>query len=238
MAGCLNSYIENWPALVKICENEARRDKIDPIVKGKVTNMGLKRSAEELRDQLNPIANALDKMQSDTCTIAMAVDIWKSLGEEFESAPREVKRKYNARYDQAVTPAHLLAYLIDPHLCGKKLSQEEDDQAMEYAREKWPSLIPLIIKFKAQTPPCQSFKFDANVLKSVSSIEWWMANKSAVDEESMKGLKQLFSAVASSEGVERVFSSYGIVHSKLRNRLGTETAAMLVFLFKLLNKSI
>ncbi|QQP50145.1 Transposase, partial [Caligus rogercresseyi] len=75
MAGCLNSYIDNWPALVKICENEASRDKIDNIIKGKVTNMGLKRSAEELRDRLNPIAIALDKMQSDKPSLWLSISV-------------------------------------------------------------------------------------------------------------------------------------------------------------------
>ena len=42
----------------------------------------------------------------------------------------------------------------------------------------------------------------------------------------------LLSAVASSYGVERVFSSYDIAHSKQRNRLATDKAAKLVFLCK------
>ena len=42
-------------------------------------------------------------------------------------------------------------------------------------------------------------------------------------------------AVASSAGVERVFSSFGFVHSKVRNRLGIEKAGKLVFMYKLLN---
>ena len=44
---------------------------------------------------------------------------------------------------------------------------------------------------------------------------------------------QLFSATA---GLERIFSSYGLVHSKLRNKLGNNKAAKLTFLFKHLNQ--
>ena len=47
--------------------------------------------------------------------------------------------------------------------------------------------------------------------------------------------ESLMSAVSSSAGVERVFSTFGLVHSKIRNRLGTEKAGKLVFIFKLLN---
>lgn len=43
--------------------------------------------------------------------------------------------------------------------------------------------------------------------------------------------------VASSAGVKHVLSLCGVVHSELRNRLGTQKAAKLVFLFKVNNQS-
>ena len=51
----------------------------------------------------------------------------------------------------------------------------------------------------------------------------------------MGTIVRLLTAVASSAGVELVFASYGLVHSKLRNRLGTDKAAEL-FLFKAINQ--
>ena len=48
-------------------------------------------------------------------------------------------------------------------------------------------------------------------------------------------LRQLLGAVASSAGVERVFSSFGLVHSKIRNRLGVTKAGKLVFIYKVVN---
>ena len=47
--------------------------------------------------------------------------------------------------------------------------------------------------------------------------------------------EQLLTARASSAGIERIFSTFGFVHSKIRNRLGTNKAGKLVFLYKLLN---
>ena len=38
--------------------------------------------------------------------------------------------------------------------------------------------------------------------------------------------------------LERIFSRFGLVHSKIRNKLGVEKAAKLVFLYKVLNKDI
>ena len=43
-------------------------------------------------------------------------------------------------------------------------------------------------------------------------------------------------AKGSSAGVERIFSTFGLVQSKLRNRLGNEKAGKLVYLIKQFNK--
>lgn len=42
-------------------------------------------------------------------------------------------------------------------------------------------------------------------------------------------------AVNSSASIERIFSKFGLVHSKLRNRLGVEKAGKLVIIFRVLN---
>ena len=44
----------------------------------------------------------------------------------------------------------------------------------------------------------------------------------------------LQSAVASSAALERVFSSFGLVLTKLRNKLGLQKAAKLVFIYRIL----
>jgi len=106
---------------------------------------------------------------------------------------------------------------------------------VEYANQQWPFMLPLIIKFQAEARPFLACKFLDTVTQAVRPVEWWLSHKEEIDDQPLAVVQQLFSAVASSSGVERVFSSYGLVHSKLRNRLGTEKAAKLVFLFKILN---
>ena len=41
-------------------------------------------------------------------------------------------------------------------------------------------------------------------------------------------MRDIFSCSSSSAGLERLFSSFGFVHTKLRNRLGNEKVAKLV----------
>ena len=47
-------------------------------------------------------------------------------------------------------------------------------------------------------------------------------------------INTLMNAIASSASIERVFSPFGLVHSKIRNRLGVEKASKLVFLHRVL----
>ncbi len=77
MCNCLKIYIKNWPTLMKICE--VNREQIDVKVREKVSNLTLKRSAEDLLARLEPKPVALEKVQNDKCTIAEAVNIWKEL---------------------------------------------------------------------------------------------------------------------------------------------------------------
>ncbi len=215
---------------MKICEVD--REKIDVRVTEKVSNFTLKKSAEDLLARLEPVAVALDKAQSDKCTIAEAVNILKELITALSNG-RDAVIAAKKRYDQVITRAHLLANLIHPSFQGKLLSAGLNN-AMDYAI-MFPSLVKVIMKFQAKSSPFHAFKFSDFVTKCMSDVEWWRSHSNVLDSDVISAAQQLLSAVASSSGVERVFSSYGIVHSKLRNRLGTEKAAKLVFLFKTIN---
>ena len=53
-----------------------------------------------------------------------------------------------------------------------------------------------------------------------------------VKTEILSLINTLMNAIASSASIERVFSTFGLVHSKIRNRLGVEKASKLVFLHR------
>jgi len=107
MADCLESNIKHWPILMTICEQN--RNKTDSSVANIVTNLGVKRSAEELLQRLKPIAVALDKVQRDSCTIADAVDIWKQLETDLALDSPDTKQKLKKRIQQALS-AHAITF--------------------------------------------------------------------------------------------------------------------------------
>jgi uncharacterized protein YuzB (UPF0349 family) len=244
LCDCLEAYIKNWSLIMKVCEEH--RDAIEGDIQNKVRNMGIKRNAEDLLKRLKPIAIALDSIQRDNCTIAKAVEIWKRLEKELEDAKildRNTKRIFKLRYNQAITPAHCLAYLVSPTLIfsDKKLTAEEKEAALKFASETYTDtqFLPTVIKFIGRVNPFNDGPlFDKNLINSMTDIEWWHsfnAIKEVLKEPQIKLLEQLLTATSSSAGVERIFSSFGLVHSKLRNRLGVEKAGKLVFLMRRLN---
>lgn len=236
LADCLQCYLDNWSIILKVCEEN--RDSIDTNVASKVQNIGIKRQAEDYLRLLKPISIALDIVQSDSCFLSDAVSVWKKLEKDFEEGgvSLSIMKKFHERCKQALTPAHYLAYILDPRTAGKGLSTKETDSVMEYVSVSSPDMIPIIMNYRARADPFKDYLFSSSVLESVSPFAWWKSLSDRVSDHVLNMIYAILGATASSAGVERIFSTFGFVHSKVRNRLGTEKAGKLVFVYKLLNK--
>lgn len=241
---CFEVFVSEWQKLLKICEEN--RDVIDSVIRAKVENMVVKRSVEDYLIILKPISVTLDTLQRNNANLSTAVTAWKKLGAKFKETDLNSSQmsKFRKRYKQAMTPSHFLAFLLDPTQTEFTLTDEEEESALEEARNHYDGsvLLPLIVKLKSKSKPFKSVMFAEEIVKNVTPLEWWMSQKNIFSEEEQSKIfpvvKQLFGAIASSAAVERVFSTFGIVQSKLRNRLGIEKAGKLVFLFKYYNNDI
>ena len=103
---------------------------------------------------------------------------------------------------------------------------------MEYVLD---SLLPTVVKYQAKAKPFMEYMFSPTLLESVSPIAWWKSIGDRVDDKDHQVVSKVPGASASSAGVEQVFSTFGFIPSKIRNRLGTKKSGKLVFVFKLLN---
>ena len=135
----------------------------------------------------------------------------------------------------ALTPAHFLANIVDPKYTGNQLKDTEVDSALEYCNTEHPTCLPTVINFRAKSGPFKPYLFNQGLVQNVTALAWWQSQSDRISSDMLGVCTQLMTAVASSAGVERVFSTFGLVHTKLRNRLGTEKAGKLVFIYKLLN---
>jgi hypothetical protein len=145
----------------------------------------------------------------------------------------------------ALGDIHYLANMLDHRFLGQRISPDKKTQAYNYLRQVSSDLLPILLSHCSSDHVFPSYLYEAS-LKKMQPIIWW---KSVNLEDSrsfdwtlcrpmwMKICEQLLSACATTATVERTFSTFGLVQSKLRNSLGIEKAAKLTFMFKHLNQS-
>ena len=105
---CIDTFVRNRPYLLMICaKNE---DAIDSRIRNLIHNVGLYNKVKNLQKQLAPISSALDRLQSDSSTIADACEIWLDLLLNPDLQPYHTK--VLNRFKQAMTSSHYLANLL------------------------------------------------------------------------------------------------------------------------------
>ncbi len=99
-------------------------------------------------------------------------------------------------------------------------------------------MLTILLKFIVWSSPYNGALIEKETVESVNTLEWWKSLaiiKGCIGGKELAAIEMLFTAKATSAGIERMFSSFGLVHSKLRNQLGVEKASKLVFMLKSLN---
>ncbi|RXG71567.1 hypothetical protein Avbf_05317 [Armadillidium vulgare] len=69
-----------------------------------IDNVAIHREAMNLQNQLNIVASALDRLQSDSCSLEDAVQIWREVLKD--PVPQPYKALIQARFDDWITPFH------------------------------------------------------------------------------------------------------------------------------------
>src|SRR5678815_1944992 len=106
----------------------------------------------------------------------------------------------------------------------------DSSKAMEFMENEYPEQMPICINLRANSPPFhKSYLFDDSLLSAVTLSFWYRSLKEKLDEKVIYKIVSILSATSSNANVERVFSTFRLVHSNIRNRLGTAKAGKLVF---------
>lgn len=225
---CLDTFLTNRTFFTKIAEDH--EGDIDKCIIQKIMDYNLYRQARDLADQLRPIAEAIDRAQGDSTSLADACDIFLQLLDNPKLQPH--KDAIQQRYKQAIQPCHLVTYLLHPKYQGLNLSPEQKETAHSWLLEKSPDYLCTAIAFETKSSPFPPSFFQVSHL---SPVTWWRGLQSyPLPTGFIPLMVQLHSACASSASIERVFSSFGLIHSKLRNRLGVQKASKLVLCYRML----
>ena len=241
ISNCIRSYLQNRGKIVTVCDQH--RAEIPAAISELVNDQILARNAEDYRDRMTPIAIALDRAQRDSSTIAVAVEIWIKLQADVQNQPRQFRDKLDRRMKMALDRNHFLANMLDHRFRGERLSESQRAAAYELVGEINENFPAILMAYIAGDPPFPRHMFGTQ-FRDVAPLTWWRSLAVGEDLLNFNQLKdtwiamceQYMTATASTAGVERLFSTFGLVQSKLRNRLGNEKAAKLTFMFKHLNE--
>lgn len=136
-----------------------------------------------------------------------------------------------------LTPAHFAAVIFDPKISHEILTEEEINSAYKFLEDSFNDLLPLAVRIVGGLAPFNKTSSMMNspaIIKNMSSNEWWQTfqktNSALISNPNLTAIQGMLTAVASSAAVERVFSKFGLIQSKVRNALGNTKAAKLVFI--------
>ena len=217
-------------------DSQQSQSVVDARIAKLIGNIGLLNEAKNLYAQLKPIAAALDRLQSDTANIADACEEWLVLLQTDELKPHlnSVKK----RFTEAVTEYHFLANMLHPKYRGKKLPAEAAESARQLLlslNPDNPETIADLCAFTAGVEPFPPSLMSASYIDHISPTVWWISilnSKCSVSPLLINLALQLLRLPSSSAAIERIFSNFGLVQSKLRNQLGLEKAAKLVMCYR------
>ena len=148
----------------------------------------------------------------------------------YEPVLQDHHDKVQKRFDFVIKPCHLVAYMFHPKYLGAGLTLEQIESVKEWLICKDGAFLPAAIAFQAES-------FFTARGRASNPVTWWKALVSSLTglpDGFIDFMVALQSAVASSAALELVFSSFGLVLTKLRNKLRLQKAAKLVFIYRIL----
>ncbi|CAB4039334.1 hypothetical protein DYB30_009596, partial [Paramuricea clavata] len=158
--------------------------------------------------------------------------------EKKEYLAKLVRSRFNFMYGDA----HGVCYLLDPRYLGddmtRRLRNEIEDFIYNFLKndgttnkERQEQLAREYTAFRIEALRERrenTFRFRL-IGQSKSVLQWWKAD--GTDWPLLQDLAtHVFSMAASSAASERSFSTFGFIHTKLRNRLGPEKVKKLVYI--------
>ncbi|RXG54340.1 hypothetical protein Avbf_16585 [Armadillidium vulgare] len=102
---CVDTFIQNFPLYIEIRNKHSAE--IANNIAAIIDNVAIHREAMNLQNQLSIVASALDSLQSDSCSLGDAVQIWFEVLEDPVLQP--YKALIQARFDDWITPFQLVA---------------------------------------------------------------------------------------------------------------------------------
>ena len=225
----METFNHNYELYLKIRDENPRlfSDKERRIL----DNRQIKEAAVHMLQQLDIVSQILNVMQSDSSNLSDAMEGWLMLSNSpvfSEDLKSEVKKKMN----KAVTPHHILAKMVSTTGGGIDMPVEMKQTAIEFVGKINVQFPAILAAFEVEDDSVfPASAFNASIRNVMDPINYWRHVKKNTLMEPLKRFSDMAVRLLScppSAGLERSFSAFGLIHSKLRNRLSNERIMKLV----------
>ena len=194
-------------------------------------------------ETIQPVPDAILKIEGDSAVLSDVPEIFYDLSRTviaaLESAKqsklkKQVEKIISYRKEFSCQPVHFAANLLDPRYKGEHLSKDEILSAIDYVNQVADHLHLDCSKVMANLAEYRmnsdlwSRESVRNAAKSIKPHVWWQGM--CAGEELTPIAARLLRLPPHSISSERVWSGYGRIHSKTRNRLKNEKVQKLVTL--------
>jgi hypothetical protein len=194
---------------------------------------------------LEPLADAIYVIESNDCSFGDSFKIYCKLWNNFELRSDElgidVYKVLEKRWKDFYHPVMPLTDILNPKHMGKNIDKrfhDTDDinrvmKQLSGSEEEYLKTCSQLLMFRAKLGCFKAKELWQLVkLDEVSPLIWWKGNGFHEScPELMNLAVKVLSIPASSAGVERIFSSYGHIHNKNRNRFASDHAEQLAFIY-------
>ena len=241
-----------WNSKIDSCESYVKNhavysEVIDEIedtptnIKRTIDNIAFKRRVAKYLENMKKFQITLDKLQADNCNFSDCISLWGELmtNEDLSEYERHVQRRFHDSYE----PFFILAYLTDPKnkdndTLVSEYIDETEEWLLSYDSEMMASYVKYQLKDKSFYP---DYLFTEKMTQ-MGPRNWWkfLNQKAKNDHDQLKFttfMVDLHGCPASSASLERWFSTFGLVWSKIRNRLGHGKAMKLVKIYRSLRSA-
>lgn len=218
----VKDLLDNLAMMKSVCvdSDDQMGQLVPPSVQQMLFNERFISRLKELLAVLNPICGLIDRFQQNETCAADAVEAWNRC-----ELPAPFQSLLEARRAMACTPVTLAANVLHPAYRGSTLSQEQRDLVDTYILD---NLGASGIESYTQYVKREGV-FGNLAGKATSSRSFWYFCKG--HEELSKFALRLALIPASTAALERMFSSWSYIHTKVRNRLGFERSKKLMYIY-------
>jgi len=132
-----------------------------------------------------------------------------------------------------------LPWKLHPGYKGDSVAFDLQERARNWLKQEKPVFLQYVLAFSAESKPFPQTFFERKCME-LDPLTWWEGvrkSKTVIDSLFFDFVALLLKCPASSASIERIFSSFGYIWNRLRNRLGLQKAAKLVFCFRMLNRT-